>query len=94
MSRRVVTRRALWLAGLAVFTSLVSLYYYLMVIRQLYIEPAAETSRIEVPRLTMGLLLVLLGGMVLLGVYPAPLVDAIQYASDTLLTSHAVVLQR
>ena len=88
------TQGLLWLAGLAVFTSLVSLYYYLMVIRQLYIEPAAETSRIEVPRLTMGLLLVLLGGMVLLGVYPAPLVDAIQYASDTLLTSHAVVLQR
>ena len=88
------TQGLLWLAGLAVFTSLVSLYYYLMVIRQLYIEPAADTSRIEVPRLTMGLLLVLLGGMVLLGVYPAPLVDAIQYASDTLLTSHAVVLQR
>ncbi len=30
----------LWLAGLAIFTSLVSLYYYLQVIRQMYIEPA------------------------------------------------------
>ena len=30
----------LWLAGLAVFASLVSLYYYLQVIRQMYIEPA------------------------------------------------------
>ena len=29
----------LWLAGLAVFSSLVSLYYYLQVIRQMYIEP-------------------------------------------------------
>ena len=30
----------LWLSGLAVFASLVSLYYYLQVIRQMYIEPA------------------------------------------------------
>jgi formate hydrogenlyase subunit 3/multisubunit Na+/H+ antiporter MnhD subunit len=30
----------LWLASLAVFASLVSLYYYLQVIRQMYIEPA------------------------------------------------------
>jgi len=85
------TQGLLWLAGLAIFTSLISLYYYLMVIRQLYIEPAAEATRIHVPRPTMGLLLVLLGGMVLLGVYPAPLVDAIQYASDALLSSDAVM---
>ena len=30
----------LWLAGLAIFTSLVSLYYYLQVVRQMYIQPA------------------------------------------------------
>ena len=30
----------LWLSSLAVFASLVSLYYYLQVIRQMYIEPA------------------------------------------------------
>jgi NADH:ubiquinone oxidoreductase subunit 2 (subunit N) len=30
----------LWLAGLAIFTSLISIYYYLQVIRQMYIESA------------------------------------------------------
>ena len=30
----------LWLAGLGIFNSLISLYYYLMVVRQMYIEPA------------------------------------------------------
>jgi NADH-quinone oxidoreductase subunit N len=30
----------LWLAALAIFSSLLSLYYYLQVIRQMYIEPA------------------------------------------------------
>ena len=30
----------LWLAGVAIFASLISLYYYLQVIRQMYIQPA------------------------------------------------------
>ena len=33
----------LWLAGVAIFSSLVSLYYYLQVIRQMYIQPAWGT---------------------------------------------------
>ena len=31
----------LWLAGVAIFSSLISLYYYLQVLRQMYIEPAS-----------------------------------------------------
>ena len=34
----------LWLAGLAILTSLISLYYYLQVIRQMYIQPALAAS--------------------------------------------------
>ena len=34
------TEDLLWLAGLGIFNSLISLYYYLMVVRQMYIEPA------------------------------------------------------
>ena len=34
----------LWLAGLAILTSLISLYYYLQVIRQMYIQPAAARA--------------------------------------------------
>ena len=39
----------LWLAGLAIFSSLISLYYYLQVIRQMYIEPAAPEPEISEP---------------------------------------------
>ena len=81
----------LWLAGLAIFTSLVSLYYYLVVIRQMYIEPAEDPTPIRIPRLTLGLLGILLVGMVFVGVYPAPLVDAIQNASDAILSSDGVM---
>ena len=34
----------LWLAGVAIFTSLVSLYYYLQVMRQMYIERPAHAA--------------------------------------------------
>ena len=85
------TQGLLWLAGLAIFTSLVSLYYYLMVIRQMYIEPGEDTTPIRVPRLTLGVLGVLLVGMVFVGVYPAPLMDAIQHGSDVIMSSGGVL---
>ena len=34
----------LWLAGMAIFASLISLYYYLQVIRQMYIQPALAAA--------------------------------------------------
>ena len=74
----------LWVAGIAIFASLISLYYYLMVVRQLYIEPADDAAAIPVPRLTLGALGALFAGMVALGVYPAPLMRAVQHASDAL----------
>ena len=85
----------LWLAGLAIFTSLISLYYYLMVVRQMYIEPAADPARVQIPRATIALLGLLFVGMVLVGVYPAPLLDAIQSASDALsIGSAGLLVQR
>ena len=85
------TQGMLWLASLAIFTSLISLYYYLQVVRQMYIEPAEESSPIPVTALSRGVLVTLLVGMIALGVYPAPLVDAIQSASDAILSSEGVL---
>ena len=70
----------LWLAGLAVVNSLISLYYYLVVIRQMYIEKAEDSRPIPVPALTSSTLAVLFGGILLIGVYPGPLVAAIEAA--------------
>ncbi len=77
----------LWLAGLAIFTSLISLYYYLTVVRQMYIEEADDPTRLPVPGLTLGVLGVLFAAMVFLGVYPAPVMDVVQHASDAILSS-------
>ncbi len=70
----------LWLSGLAILNSLISLYYYLMVIRQMYVEKGEETRPIPVPLLISGTLAVLFGGIILIGVYPGPLVKAIEGA--------------
>ena len=75
------------MAGLAILMSLVSLYYYLMVIRQMYIESGDDTATVVVPRLTYGVLAVLFVGMLLVGVYPALVMDFIQSASDTLFST-------
>ena len=82
----------LWLAGLAIFTSLISLYYYLNVVRQMYIEVGEDMSPIRVPALTTGLLGLLFLGMVFVGVYPAPLMEAIQHASDVIMSSDGVLM--
>jgi NADH-quinone oxidoreductase subunit N len=42
----VANQGMLWLASLAIFSSLVSLYYYLQVMRQMYIQPAPSASHI------------------------------------------------
>ena len=70
----------LWLSGLAILNSLISLYYYLTVIRQIYIQPPGDSTPIRVPMLTSGTLALLLLGIFFIGVYPAPLVDAIEGA--------------
>jgi len=94
----VATEGFLWLAALAVFASLISLYYYLQVLRQVYIEPAppgegGSAMADEHPALnripSLPLLTVLGTGaaaMIWLGVYPRPLIEVIEVASRALVT--------
>ena len=98
----VATEGLLWLAGLAMFNSLISLYYYLTVVRQMYIERAPawaqEPALAHNPGseqgnpgngspsiLITGVLGVLVLGVIFVGVYPFPLLQAIKAASSALL---------
>jgi NADH-quinone oxidoreductase subunit N len=74
----------LWLAGLAMLASLISLYYYLMVIKQMYIGSADGATPVRVPVLMRGSLVLLVLAIIVIGVYPAPLVDAIWAATAVL----------
>jgi len=83
----------LWLAGLAVFNSLVSLYYYLRIIREMYVKPSPESvtllmshseasNNISKPTVVITSLSVLLTlSIIYLGVYPFHLVKIIKAAT-------------
>jgi NADH-quinone oxidoreductase subunit N len=89
----------LWLAALAIFSSLISLYYYLQVIRQMYIRPVEEVAEavagweVYVPTgpsvSTSPLILIVqsvtLVGVFWVGVYPAPFLAVIDAASHAIL---------
>ena len=94
----VASEGFLWLAALAIFSSLIGLYYYLQVLRQVYIEPIpagdnggdllsehpALSKRPSLPLITvMG---TGVAAMVFLGVYPRPLIEVIEAASRALMS--------
>ncbi len=74
----------LWLVAVAVINSLISLYYYIQVVRQMYISQPQEMNRLPIPRLTVGTLVVLLAAVILIGIYPAPVLSAVETAVQVL----------
>ena len=75
----------LWLVGLAMVNSLISLYYYMMVIKQMYMVPADDNTPLKVSLISGGALGMLIAGIIIIGVYPGPLVDAIEVATRAIL---------
>ena len=75
----------LWLVALAITNSVISLYYYMMIIKQMYMVPAEDESPVPVSALSRGVLGAMLVGIIAIGVYPAPLVDAIDAATRVIL---------
>lgn len=69
----------LWLGAVGVTASFVSLYYYLMVIKQIYLyEPEGVDRRhFRVPRPMALAIAVLAAGVFFIGLYPTPLFDVI-----------------
>ena len=68
----------LWLVALALFGSLISLYYYLIVLKVIFLDAATASPASAPLRFWPGLILVVLAGVILLlGVLPQPLLGRI-----------------
>ena len=69
----------LWLGALGLTMSFVSLYYYLMVIKQMYLyEPQGEDrSRFSIPLPMYAAIGILVAAVFFIGLYPTPLFDVI-----------------
>jgi NADH-quinone oxidoreductase subunit N len=73
-----------WLAGVAVVASFISLYYYLMVMKAIYVTHSEETSRLHVPLVMQGAVVVLALGVFFVGLYPQPIFDLTDSVSAVL----------
>jgi NADH-quinone oxidoreductase subunit N len=83
----------LWLAVIAVINSFVSLYYYLLVIRQMYVSEAEEKTRLRVPFAANAVVFVLVVGIFVVGLFPRPLFDAVDNATESIFpTSQTTVI--
>jgi NADH-quinone oxidoreductase subunit N len=65
-----------WLTVIAVVGSLISLYYYLLVMKQMYMYDPPRPGRVSIPAILSGTVAVLMVAVIALGVYPTPLIEA------------------
>jgi NADH-quinone oxidoreductase subunit N len=77
----------LWLVIVAALNSILSLYYYLLVLKRMYIqEPTVERPRIRMPLPVKVVLLVTIAGIFLLGLLPGAIMNAISEISRSIFT--------
>ncbi len=70
-----------WLAVVGILNSALSLYYYLGVVRVMYVQVPADTAPASEGLLTRALLVAAAGATLVLGIYPEPFVRLVQHAS-------------
>ena len=85
MFQASTTGGLLWLVGLGAANSFLSLYYYLMIMRQMYLfDPPEGQTRFRPTPLLGALAGLLLLGVVFVGVYPQPVFEATEQAAAAL----------
>ncbi len=74
-----------WLVVLGVLNSVISVYYYLRVVRVMYLSPPATDERISTGLNIRLAMLAAFAGVVFFGIYPTPLLRLAKTAADVLL---------
>jgi NADH-quinone oxidoreductase subunit N len=75
----------LWLVIAGALNSTVSLYYYLLILKRMYIfDPKGNYPRIVQPRSLKLALFVTIAGILLMGVFPGPIINFTTHASQAL----------
>jgi len=69
----VIHKKIYWLALVAALNTVISLYYYLRVVKAMFLEKSAEATQIQVPLGSQALLMALLVPTLGLGIYWQPL---------------------
>ena len=69
---------------IAVINSLISLYYYIRIIRHMYVEKPDSEESVSLSVLASVPIWLLFLGMILIGIYPQPLMDVANSATMVL----------
>jgi NADH-quinone oxidoreductase subunit N len=80
----VVEQGMYWLAFLGAVATVVALYYYLVVARHMYIDAPLKAEKIPVPATLLVAIFVCVIGVIAMGAYPEPWVQAALSAAETL----------
>ncbi len=75
-----VNEGLIWLVVVGVLNSVISLYYYLQVVRQIYLLPPTSEEPVSIPRPITTTLLIATAGVLVLGIYPSLLLPLIETA--------------
>jgi len=79
--RAAVNAGFIWLVVLGVINSLISAFYYLRVVYVMYMQPLPKREPVFVPSWVITAVAVVAAlGVVILGIYPVPILDAAQQA--------------
>jgi NADH-quinone oxidoreductase subunit N len=81
----VVKQGYLWLAFLALGTSVVAIYYYAMVIRAMLVAEAKDTAPVIVPLSLKIVMLVSAAMTIILGIFPGPFTEWTTYIASSFL---------
>jgi NADH-quinone oxidoreductase subunit N len=80
----LIERGTYWLVFVGAVATVIALYYYLVVARRMYIDEPQRPDRIPVPGVLLAAILICAVGVVVMGAYPGPWVDAVQKAAQVL----------
>ena len=72
----VIKSGYVWLALIAGANIVISLYYYLMVVKRIYVDAPRSTSPIAVSPSMQGLLGLAIVGIVVIGIFQGPFLNA------------------
>jgi proton-translocating NADH-quinone oxidoreductase chain N len=75
----------IWLAIAGVLNSALSLYYYVRVIKYMYVDEGTTRERIKLPWSMTAAIAICVGATILIGLWPGPVIDLCEQAAHALL---------
>lgn len=76
-------KEGLWvLAAIGAVMAIVAMYFFLLVIKSMYLRPAKNPAPIHVDMTTRGLLYIVNAATIVIGVYPGPLTDLVMSIAE------------